>query len=30
MIKTVNTINSLAINDEVCTNVQSDVGKKLT
>ena len=29
-MKTVNTINSLAINDEVCTNVQSDVGKKLT
>lgn len=26
-MKTVNTINSLAINDEVCTNVQSDVGK---
>ena len=30
MMKTVNTINSLAIVDEVRTNVRSDVGKKLT
>jgi hypothetical protein len=30
MMKTVNTINSLAITDEVRTNVRSDVGKKLT
>ncbi|MEC4847662.1 MAG: hypothetical protein RI100_00540 [Nitrosarchaeum sp.] len=29
-MKTVNTINPLTITDEVCTNVQSDVGKKLT
>jgi len=29
-MKTVNTINSLAMNNEVRTNVRSDVGKKLT